>query len=421
MAAVRLTVALIWVLLPLVTGAPLMLTPLLRAGRIQEAVELSRVTIDGVRMGHAGFFSVPSASRNNTNHLFAWYQPCLEGCTNTTALIHYFNGGPGSPSVLNGGMAQVGQYYVHNGSLVARERCFSWCRRNHCLFIDQPVMTGLSFQTNRTGHANRGDKVEYTATSAQAAEQAYMVLQQFLQLWPDLQQLPYFVEGLSYGGLYVPWMAYTVWQHNRDAAIKVNIKGIAVGDPVMNWPYQYPTVPGALHGMGLLMEDERDKLKRIFENATELQRSGKCWESFLEANRVWNDDGGYSCKPHCEFLFKQMTGSTETENLLLGSEPKEYNTYAKAWLAKHAEQMHYSGSPTQLDPQMSEGGMVYEAMVRSGDYCNASAGLYTMLFLEAGIDVVVYSSNLDPLLGPPSTEAGAPPFPSRSLIPSRER
>lgn len=57
MAAVRLTVALIWVLLPLVTGAPLMLTPLLRAGRIQEAVELSRVTIDGVRMGHAGYYS----------------------------------------------------------------------------------------------------------------------------------------------------------------------------------------------------------------------------------------------------------------------------------------------------------------------------------------------------------------------------
>ena len=36
-------------------------------------------------------------------------------------------------------------------------------------------------------------------------------------------------------------------------------------------------------------------------------------------------------------------------------------------------------------------------MVKSGDYCNSSAGLYTTLFLEAGIDVVIYSSTMDPL------------------------
>jgi hypothetical protein len=49
---------------------------------------------------------------------------------------------------------------------------------------------------------------------------------------------------------------------------------------------------------------------------------------------------------------------------------------------------------------------VYETMVKSGDYCNSSAGLYTTLFLEAQIDVVIYSSTMDPLLGPPTTEAG---------------
>ena len=45
-------------------------------------------------------------------------------------------------------------------------------------------------------------------------------------------------------------------------------------------------------------------------------------------------------------------------------------------------------------------------MVKSGDYCNSSAGLYTTLFLEAAVDVVIYSSTMDPLLGPPTTEAG---------------
>ena len=86
---------------------PLMITPLVKSGRFEEARALSQVTIDNISMGHSGFFSVPSATGRNTNHLFAWYQPCIEGCSDDTPLIHYFNGGPGSPSIANGGMAQA--------------------------------------------------------------------------------------------------------------------------------------------------------------------------------------------------------------------------------------------------------------------------------------------------------------------------
>jgi len=75
---------------------PLLITPLIKAGRIIEARSLSRVVIDSISMGHSGFFSVPTASGKNLNHLFAWYQPCLEECDENTPLIHYFNGGPGT-------------------------------------------------------------------------------------------------------------------------------------------------------------------------------------------------------------------------------------------------------------------------------------------------------------------------------------
>ena len=78
-------------------AAPLMLTALLEEGRTAEARAASRVVVHGVALGHSGYFSVPSASGRNTNHLFTWYQPC-EGCDPRTApLIQWFNGGPGSP------------------------------------------------------------------------------------------------------------------------------------------------------------------------------------------------------------------------------------------------------------------------------------------------------------------------------------
>ena len=398
-----------------VSAEPLLLTPLLRAGRLKEARSLSKVTIDGISMGHSGFFSVPTSTGRNTNHLFFWYQPCLEECHETTPLIHYFNGGPGSPSIANGGMAQIGSWFVHNSTLKPRERCFSWCRKNHCLFVDQPAMTGFSFQTNETGSPNSGSAIEYTKTSSDATEQVYQVLQQVLLVFPHLQPLPYRIQGLSYAGMYVPWMAFTVWQHNlkweaggggSGGGVRVNLVGMAVGDPVMSNAYQYPTYASTLHGMGVVMADERDRLAAIFANATALQQEGQCSASFDEWNSVWGDDGGFSCKPHCKFLFKAMTGSSETENLLLGAEPKEYGTYNHLFLKAHADAFHFEGSPTQMHPQLSEGGLIYETMVQSGDICNASAPLYTTLFLEAGIDVVVYSSTVDPLLGPPTTEAG---------------
>ena len=127
----------------------------------------------------------------------------------------------GSPTAVNGGLAQVGNWFVHNGSLHPQERCFAWCRRNHCLFVDQPAMTGLSFQTNSTGGASTGKQIEYTKTSAQAMEQVYQVLQQFLQIWPQMQEQPYFIQGLSYAGMYVPWMVSTFIESLRNMCMRV--------------------------------------------------------------------------------------------------------------------------------------------------------------------------------------------------------
>jgi hypothetical protein len=127
-------------------------------------------------------------------------------------------------------------------------------------------------------------------------------------------------------------------------------RGIAVGDPVMANTYQYPTYPTTLHGMGVVMEDERDEvssrsraasqintslalmsrlhwhdcqqlsttcigrclhcrplcltvllmdqLAALFQKATALQEEGNCWESFQLWNSVWNDDGGFRSRVH---------------------------------------------------------------------------------------------------------------------------
>ena len=86
-----------------------------------------------------------------------------------------------------------------------------------------------------------------------------------------------------------------------------------------------------------------------------------------------------------------------TEHLLLGAQPRNFDYWGQLFV-KFAAEFHIEGRPN-ANGSLAEGGNVYSSMVKSGDFCDPSAPLYTKLFLDAGLDVVVYSSNLDPLLG----------------------
>lgn len=378
---------------------PLMLTPLLKAGKLKEAREQSQVVVDGESLGNSGFFSVASESGKNTNNFFFWFQPCLDGCDpKSTPLVQWMQGGPGAPSTF-GAMAEIGNWYVEE-DLTIKKRCFSWCRTRNCLFVDSPTMTGFSYQVNATGQYDKAH-IEYTATSQALAVQLHDLLLQFLTVWPEYQPAPYWVTGESYGGIYIPWMAKTIVEKNVFSNPKVNIKGISVGDPVLDARVQWPTYATTLHAMGLIMGDERDQLDAVLKKGVDML-SKSCYSAFVQWNRVWMDDGGSSCAPNCDFFFKNMSGSPMTENSLLGYNPPELN-YFGTYLQAHNKDFHFDGIPAA---QLDEGGDIYLTMVKSGDFCQNSAKLYTELFLQAGLEVNVYSSTADPLLGPPTTEAG---------------
>merc|ERR1712187_753093 len=149
------------------------------------------------------------------------------------------------------------------------------------------------------------------------------------------------------------------------------------------------------------MEEGRDQLREIFASSVELLKRDKCMEAFNEWNTVWNDDGN-APKP---FLFKAMTGSSFTEQFQVGNDGPAGMKNFIPFMGSNvtAAAMHYMGAPPQPDPP-ADG--VYAHMVRSGDWCGNSSGIYAKLLLEAKIDVLIDSSTNDPILGPPTTEAG---------------
>lgn len=386
------------------TAAPLLLSPMISKGDFTQAKKDSVVNYQGKNLGHSAFITVPSTSGQNSNNIYFWYQPCTDpACQKKPAkdvpFILWLQGGPGAPGTF-GALSEIGNFYLDK-DLNVQERCFSWCKDANCLFVDQPVQTGFSYQLNSSGQFNPKN-IEYTKTSAEAMQQVWLLLKQFAKVWPEAQESPFYITGESYGGLYTAHMGYVIYQHNQDSSepFKINLAGLAVGDPIINAEYQWLTYPSTLYGMGVIMLEERAKLDEVFVNAIRYLKTN-CVTAFNYWNSVWNDNGGGGAPG----LYYEFTGSSMTEDVLLGQADEAFS-YSTTWFNKSdvKDAFHISGSPSPYTPD--EGGEVYATMVKSGDFCSNSSWIYATLFLQAKIDIMIYSSTMDPLLGPPTTEAG---------------
>lgn len=201
-------------------GKPLFLTPLLKAGNITEAVALAEVpskVLEGIK-SYAGYFTINEQYNSN---LFFWYFPPLSNATTEDIpVIVWLQGGPGATS-LYGLFTENGPVYVHKMKHGLRKRKYTWNINAHVIYIDNPVGTGWSFTENDAGYAKN---------ETQVGEDLYNGLMQFFTLFPGLLKNPFFVTGESYGGKYVPALSFTIHVNNVDAATKINLQGLAIGN-----------------------------------------------------------------------------------------------------------------------------------------------------------------------------------------------
>jgi carboxypeptidase C (cathepsin A) len=323
----------------------------------------------------------------------------------------WLQGGPGGPGWF-GAFGELGNWFIGGNTDDAEphERCFSWCITNNCLFVDQPVNTGFSFQTDRvTGEpVTNVDDVDYTDTSAGAMSNILDVLTQFYQVFPEVSNNRLVITGESYGGLYTPNLGYLIYEYNlAHPDTQIPFDALAVGDPCINWEAQMPTYPETMYGMGVIMMDEREELRQIMEESISQLKQGPkyCTAAFNTWNQVFDDNGGLGPSAG-KGWYARKTGSFNTANVLMGNGPAGFEEIGQFWAKSEAQAaFHVVGNP-EPNNATANAINVYNAFVTSGDWCANSSWLYARLMTDAGIDLMIYSSTSDPLLGPPTTEAG---------------
>ena len=102
---------------------------------------------------------------------------------------------------------------------------------------------------------------------------------------------------------------------------------------------------------------------------------------------------------------QKQCDSFNTENILLGNSPVGWEFIDTFWAKPAAQKsFHVDGVPRASDPARAAI-LVYNSFVSSGDWCANSSWVYARILVDSDVDVMIYSSTSDPLLGPPTTEA----------------
>jgi len=351
-------------------GKPLFLTPYIEAGKLEEGRKLSRVSgLSTDVESYSGFLTVNKTMGSN---LFFWFFPAASGADRAPTVL-WLQGGPGGSSLF-GLFVENGPFRV-DAKLRLLPRSYSWHNTHNLLYIDQPVSTGFSFTGSEAGLATSEDDV---------ARDLYSGLVQFFTLFKQVQNNPFFVTGESYGGKYIPAIAYKIHQENPTAKLRIPLQGVAIGDGLSDPIYQID-YGNFLYNVGLIGAGDRDLFLKQQNATKELVRQGR----FLEAMQNFGVFMGE---------YEGITGLGFVYNYLLQDQPAEFNYFPSLLERPDVRAALHVGS-LEYDVESMP---AYRAL--AGDFMRTVRDKIVTL-LDAGYDVMFYNGQMDVIIDYVGTEA----------------
>ncbi|XP_072762771.1 venom serine carboxypeptidase-like [Anoplolepis gracilipes] len=251
-------------------GTPLYLTPLIEGGKIEEA--RSKALVQEKEMGdvnsYSGYFTV---NKEYNSNLFFWFFPAMHN-PKTAPVLLWLQGGPGASSMI-GLFLENGPFIVTvNETLKMRE--YSWTLTHNVIYIDNPVGTGYSFTENTNGYARNEVDVGRDVLSA---------LVQFFLLFPELQNNDFFVSGESYAGKYVPAVSRAITDYNVGAEIKINLKGLIIGNGLCD-PENQLLYSDYLYQIGLIDLNGKAEFQKYEQEARDFIKE----KQFIKAYEIFD-------------------------------------------------------------------------------------------------------------------------------------
>ena len=178
-------------------------------------------------------------------------------------LVLWLNGGPGCSSI-DGWANEHGPMYLDDEGKFHINN-YSWVKSANMLYLESPGDVGFSY-------INSTDKEDlYIDDNTTAVDNLNAILD-FFRKFPDWKDNDFYITGESYGGTYVPILAYKVLEYNKgvEDSKKINLKGIIVGNGLADWKYDYkPAIMDFVFTHHIISYETRlEYVKYCLKNAT---------------------------------------------------------------------------------------------------------------------------------------------------------
>ncbi|CAG9767346.1 unnamed protein product [Ceutorhynchus assimilis] len=348
-------------------GEPLILTPYLEANKTREAREAAQVNSEAFKnvSSYSGFLTV---DKENNGNLFFWFFKS-EGNYEEDPVLVWLQGGPGGTS-LYGLFVEIGPFGVTNGKVVSRD--ISWHKNHSVLYIDNPIGTGFSFTDG-----------DYVTNQTQVGDHLYKFLTQFFTMFPEIQRNEFYVSGESYAGKYVPAIGYTIHKNNPTASVKINLKGLLIGNGLSDPKHQFK-FGALLYQLGLIDKNAAD----LYENYENLTSQSIDFENYEFAAYSWNQLIGT--------LFSKYTALPNIYDFVsdVDDSPTEWQDFVKTAEIRKALHVGNRTFNYQSDP-------VYESLSNDipksvAPWVSELLSHYRILIFNGQLDIIVaYSSTVN--------------------------
>ncbi|KAL4577004.1 hypothetical protein LXL04_013105 [Taraxacum kok-saghyz] len=152
-------------------------------------------------------------------HMFWWYYKSpyrISDPNKPWPIVLWLQGGPGSSGVGIGNFQEIGPL-----DSFLKQRNSTWLRKADLLFVDNPVGTGYSFVE---------DKELLVKTDEEAGRDLTTLLIKLFNRNKSLQKSPLYIVAESYGGKYAVTLGLSALKAIKAKKLKLTLGGIALGD-----------------------------------------------------------------------------------------------------------------------------------------------------------------------------------------------
>ena len=161
---------------------------------------LPGLTYDPGFQQYAGYLTVDAEHQRK---LFYWYVES-QNDPETDPVVFWTNGGPGCSGLLGFGTEHGPFFISETGDLTPNP--YSWNSLANMLYIEQPAGVGFSYSEKNS---------DYSIGDSKVASDAFELIVQFFNRFPERQSNPFYVASESYGGHYMPQCKYNTRFHRK--------------------------------------------------------------------------------------------------------------------------------------------------------------------------------------------------------------